>query len=307
MRHKNIYLLIILSLIFGVHSSAQVITENKPRDLYVYSFGGIEDMVVDDAVDLLDRLGYAGIAAEARGETALIRLSEYQEWSKRKGDDFEVVSAFMAHRFNEYGFTNSAHTKAIDLIAGKEGYLWLWVRDVLQDGSITDANVEIFIRGILEYAVSKNVKVVLYPHYNTWFPTTDDALKLVEKIDNPSLGIAINLCHEIMSDKGDVAALEQTFENAKDRLFTVVISGSLIELDRTSVRTMNESTIKSLDNSPYDLKPFIQLIKKSGFDGPIGFINYKLPNPEDYLKRTMNRWTELCKEVGLYENYLYEN
>jgi len=301
MKRKNIYLLIILSLILGVHSSAQVVTENKPRDLYVYSFGGIEDMEVNEAVELLDRLGYAGIASEARGETALIRLSEYQEWSKRKGDDFEVVSAFMAHRFDKYGFTNAAHTKAIDLIAGKEGYLWVWVRDVLQDGSITDANVEIFIRGILEYAVSKNVKVVLYPHYNTWFPTTDDALKLVEKINHPSLGIAINLCHELMSDKGDV--LEQTFEKAKDRLFTVVISGSLIELDRTSVRTMNESTIKSLDDSPYDLRPFMRLIATSGFKGPIGFINFKLPTaPEDYLERTMNRWTELCEEVGLYEN-----
>lgn len=301
MERKNSYLLIILSLIFGVHSSAQVVTENKPRDLYVYSFGGIEDMEVNEAVELLDRLGYAGIAAEARGETALSRLSEYQEWSKRKGKDFEVVSAFMAHRFDKYGFTNDAHTKAIDLIAGKEGYIWVWVRDVLQDGSITDAHVEIFIRGILEYAVSKNVKVVLYPHYNTWFPTTDDALKLVEKINHPSLGIAINLCHELMSDKGDV--LEQTFEKAKDRLFTVVISGSLIELDRTSVRTMNESTIKSLDDSPYDLRPFMRLIATSGFKGPIGFINFKLSTaPEDYLERTMNRWTELCEEVGLYEN-----
>lgn len=37
------------------------------------------------------------------------------------------------------------------------------------------------------------------------------------------------------------------------------------------------------------------------FEGPIGFINFKLPKPTDYLERTIKRWKELCQEVGLYE------
>lgn len=57
------------------------------------------------------------------------------------------------------------------------------------------------------------MKVVLYPHYNTWFPTTEDAMKLVNKIDHPSFGVAINLCHELMSFKGD--DLKETFKLAK--------------------------------------------------------------------------------------------
>jgi len=122
---------------------------------------------------------------------------------------------------------------------------------------------------------------------------------LVEKINHPSFQIAINLCHELMSGRG--YALDKTFEMAKGRIGAIIISGSLVELDRTSVRTMNASTILSLDKSIYDLRPYLRLIKCSGFDGPIGFINFKLPNPEDYLERTMNRWIELCEEVGLYE------
>jgi len=103
-----------------------------------------------------------------------------------------------------------------------------------------------------------------------------------------------------MSDKGEV--LEQTFEKAKHRISAIIISGSQIELDRTSVRTMNASTIKSLDDSEYDLRPYMRLIKQSGFEGPIGFINFKLPTtPKDYLERTIKRWEELCQEVGLYE------
>jgi len=301
MKYKNILGLIVVFLIFGSCSFFKPSAINEPRSLYVYSFGGIEDMEVDDAVEMIESIGYAGIAVEARGEMSLNRLDEYNDWSRRKGDDFEVVAAFMAHRFDKFGFSDAAHKAAIDRIAGKGSYIWIWVRDVLQDGSITDEKVEAFIRGILEYAISKDVKVVLYPHYNTYYPTVEDAMPLVKKINNPSLGVAINLCHELMSDKGDV--LEQTFEMAKGRIFAIIISGSKVELDRTSVRTMNESTIISLDESPYDLRPYMRLIKTSGFNGPIGFINFKqTARPENYMQRTMNRWRELCHEVGLYEN-----
>jgi hypothetical protein len=71
-------------------------------------------------------------------------------------------------------------------------------------------------------------------------------------------------------------------------------------LDRTSVRSVNASTIKSLDESEYDLRPFMRLIKKSKFTGPIGYINFKpTATPADYLARTMERWKALCAEVGL--------
>lgn len=300
MRRNSLLKLTALLMLIGVGDAVHAQTKNEPRSLYTYSFGGIEAMEVGDAVEMLDDLGYAGIAVEARGEKSLNRMSEFYKWSERMGDDFEVVSAFMEHRFGKYGFSDAAHKAAIDLLTGKGGTIWVWVRDDLQDGSITDAKVESFIRGIFEYAVSKGVKVILYPHYNTYFPTVEDALPLVKKINHSSFGIAINLCHELMSDKGEV--LEQTFEKAKHRISAIIISGSQIELDRTSVGTMNASTIKSLDDSEYDLRPYMRLIKQSGFEGPIGFINFKLPTtPKDYLERTIKRWEELCQEVGLYE------
>jgi sugar phosphate isomerase/epimerase len=272
---------------------------NEPRSLYTYSFGGLEGLEVGDAVELLDYFGYMGVAVEARGAGALKRLSEFYEWSERKGDGFEVVSAYMAHRFGQYGFSDAGHRAAIDLLAGKGGTLWVWVRDDLQDGSVTDTKVEQFIEGIVEYAVSKDVKIILYPHYNTYYPSVEDVLPLVKEINHPSCGIAINLCHELMSDKGDV--LENSFEIARDHIAAIIISGAQIELDRSSVASMNASTIKSLENSEYDLRPYMRLIKQSGFEGPIGFINFRLSKQADYLERTMNRWEQLCRAVGLYE------
>ena len=110
---------------FGVGALQQAIAEREPRALYTYSFGGIENLEVDDAVEMLDRLGYAGIAAEARGSEALARLERYLERSESKGDDFEVVSAFMAHRFDRYGFSDAAHKAAIDRLAGTGGTISL--------------------------------------------------------------------------------------------------------------------------------------------------------------------------------------
>jgi sugar phosphate isomerase/epimerase len=292
--------LLFLFLIVGVHVMAQKSTKKEPRGLYTYGFGGIEDMEVSEAVEMLDRLGYAGIGEGARKQIHKDRLDEYNNWSEKKGEDFNVYSAYMAHRFGEFGFSDKDHRAAIDRLEGTGGHLWVWVRDNKPDGTVTPEKVEAFIRGILDYAITKNVKVVLYPHYNTWFPTTKDAMKLVNKIDHPSFGVAINLCHELMSFKGD--DLKETFKLAKGKLFDVIISGSLIELDTTSVSTKNASTIKSLDESIYDLKPYVKLIRKSGFEGPVGFINFRMKNPEDYLKRSIERWNELCMEVGLYES-----
>ncbi len=291
---------LIVTLMLGLCYPAIAGSPPEPRALYTYSFGGLEDMPTTEVVDLLEDTGYHGLAVAARGEESLRRLDSYYKLSQRPGSEFAVVAGYMAHRFDRYGFDDSDHRAAIDRLAPYGGTLWLWVRDVARDGSVTDEKVEQFFRGILDYAVARGVELVLYPHYNTYHPTTWDALPLIEQIDHPSLGVAINLCHELMSDNGP--HLARTFAGAKDRLAAVIISGSLVELDRTSVRTMNESTIMPLDESVYDLRPFVQLIKDSGFTGPVGYINYRPgATPADYLKRSLQRWHELCREVGLYE------
>jgi len=301
MKRTKIVSLVFGCLLFGINAMAQSDAKKESRALYTYSFGGLEKMEVDVVVETLEGLNYAGIAAEARGEAALKRLDRYMELGEEKGDDFEVYVVYMAHRFDKFGFSIADHKAAIDRISGKGIDFWIWGRDGAQDGSVTDEKVEAFYKSILDYAVSKDVKVVLYPHYNTYYPTTIDGLALVEKFDHPSFGIAINLCHELMSDKGPL--LEATFKRANDKIAAVILSGAILELDRTNVRTMNESTIHSLDDSEYDLRPYLKLIKESDYKGPVGFINYKIPgSPKDYLEKSMNRWEELCEEVGLYEN-----
>ena len=299
---KNVIkgLLLLGCLLVVFNTLAQNDTKKKIRGLYTYDFGGLEKMEVESIFELLTTLNYSGIVVNGRGESALEKLDKYLELNKNNRGDFKVYSAYLAHRFDKYGFSDEDHRKAIDHIAGKGIDLWVWCKDRKQDGSVTDEKVEHWIKGIVEYAASKKVKVILYSHYGTYFPTALDALDMVEKIDNPYLGLSINLSHELRSDKGPI--LKETFKKSKNHISTIILSGSNIELDRTSPTTMNSSTVKSLEKSEYDLIPFMKLTKKYGSDVPLGFINFKMTeDPKIYLKNTMDKWIELCNEVGIYE------
>lgn len=297
MKNVRIGLLVLGCLLLGLNISAQ----EKSRGLYTYDFGGLEKMEAGAVFEMLTDLNYAGIVVDGRGKPALKRFDQYFELSEKQGENFEVYALYMSHRFDKYGFSDKDHRAAIDRIAGKGIDLWIWGKDKNQDGSVTDEKVEDWIKGIVAYAASKKVKVVLYSHYGTYFPTTNDVLQLAEKINSPYLGVSINLSHELRSEKGPV--LKQTFKKSKKYISAIILSGSNIELDKTSLGTMNSSTVKSLENSEYDVVPFMKLSKKYGGNLPVGFINFKLAeDPKVYLKNTMERWVELCNEVGLYEN-----
>lgn len=278
----------------------------RPRSLYAYSFGGIEDMDVDDAVRLLVTLGYVGIAAAARGDAALERLVEFQQSSERNDGEekFHLVSGFVAHRFHRDGFSDANHVTVLDLLAdgttatGGDSQLWIWFRD--DGGEVTESRLEQFVRPILDRAAAVGVKVVFYPHRGTMYETAEDALGFVERMDHPALGLAVHLSHELWAGRGD--DLGRTFELVRHRLDAVTISGADAQIGAASNSSTNGgSAVGSLDESEVDLRPYMRLIRDSGFEGPVGFLNYGLSDPEDYLERSMRRWNELCREVGLYE------
>ena len=206
-------LLFVGCMLIGFNTTAQNKEKKNVRGLYTYDFGGLEKMEVESIFELLTTLNYSGIVVNGRGEPALKRLDKYVALSEKNGGDFKVYSAYLSHRFDKYGFSDADHRVAIDRIAGKDITLWVWCKDKKQDGSITDEKVENWIQGIVDYAASKKVKVILYSHYGTYFPTALDALKVVQKINSPFLGLSINLTHELRSDKGPI--LKKTFKNLK--------------------------------------------------------------------------------------------
>lgn len=256
--------------------------EATGRDFYTYGFGGLEKLSPVTVTGLLEDLDYLGLALPARGAVELRRLKRFQKLSEKSGGTFEVVSAFMAHRFDEVGFDDTDHRNTIDLLAGTQTQLWVFFRD--DDGDVTEDQLEAFIRPIFDYALEKDVELVLYPHKNNIMATAQDAFRMAERID-PSLGIVFNLTHELNAGKGDPATLRTTFTEVESRVVAVTISGA------------NKTTnIVPLHKSTYNLKPFIRIIKDSSFDGPVGFLNHKLSRPDIYLKKSKKRWVKLYRK-----------
>mmetsp|Transcript_9018 Transcript_9018/g.26940 ORF Transcript_9018/g.26940 Transcript_9018/m.26940 type:complete len:355 (-) Transcript_9018:12-1076(-) len=277
----------------GTQSSAG----KKCLPFFPYSFGGLDEMSVVDSVALLQSTGHAGIAVRAGNDADRKRLAQYYDVSQAQGDKFTVFATFMSHKFKKLGTSIKNHKATINAMAGREGVLWVFFRD--DNGDISPAELEKMVRKIVRFADRKGVRVALYPHVNNIYSNALDGIKLVEKINRSNFGIVLNLNHELLA--GKFSELAQTVERIKHKLFGVNISGARWPLDDSSDSAMIRSSVLALDENEFDLKSFLSLIKNSGYSGPIGFLNYKLEDPEYYLQGNIEAWRKLCSEVQLYE------
>jgi sugar phosphate isomerase/epimerase len=266
----------------------------ESRRLIPYSFGGLETKPVSRVVTLLkNELGYAGIAAKGY---EMNRLKKYLNQV-----DFEVGAVFISHKFKAFGFDDSYQRAVIDLLAERQGYgtVWFWFEDNLDDGSVTKPKVKAFVKRIFRHAKKRNIRMVLYPHYGTIFETVDDTLPIVKQVNHPLFGTSISLNHERLAGKSN-EDIQQAFVDANGHIFAVILSGQVNEIDYNNVvKSMNNP----LDESEYDLQPFMGYIRNSTYAGPVYFINFQItdPPPELYLNSSMTKWDELCSQVGLFE------
>ncbi len=247
------------------------------RELYTWTFGGLESMSAADSVALLRKTGYAGIVVDT--SRADLLQSYLQASANTPG--FRVVAAYVALQLQSgERFADARHKTAIDALAqaGQGGDLWLTFRD--DKGTQTRQAITNLVRGIVDYAKTKGVRVVLYPHNNNVYETTADAMTMVNAINASNFGVALNLTHELRAGYSDTESLRKTFVAAGSKLFAVTLAGASSDLQ----------SVKPLHESSYDIRPFIQLTKDSGFAGPVGFLNHTLTGPQTYLPLSLEYW-----------------
>lgn len=286
----------------------------QERGFYPFGFGGLEKIEVDSAVNILMKHEYSGVLPEVGGRTQddLKRLSQYLDRSEKEGDPFKLMGVYTNHKiFKEgHGYDDSFQKQIIDTLASRGGgRLWVAVRAVQnQNDPVNYPKVDQFIKGIFEYAMegqnngkSKNVDIIFYPHVNNAYESTIEAMPLVEEINNPRFKVAINLIHEYHAGRADSTSLAETFELAKGHIGAVLIGG---------IQTGSDFSILSLEESQYDLKPFMSILNKSDFKEPVGFINFEIPDvqsgalvyPESYLKNSIDEWSVLCTEADINDD-----
>jgi sugar phosphate isomerase/epimerase len=142
------------------------------------------------------------------------------------------------------------------------------------------------LRTLADTAAQHNVRIALYPHTGFWIETTDDTVRIAEKVNRPNVGVTFNLCHwlKVSQDRDAKTVLEK----AMPHLFVVSINGA--DTDGKDWKTL----IQTLDHGTFDMKGFLETLRDAGYTGPIGFQGYGIGgDANDNLKRTMAAWEKI--------------
>ena len=261
------------------------------RTLNVFDFGGLEKLSVERNIQLLRRLGYAGICVNGWDTE---RLKEYLQ----KSDRLPVRSVLISHNFALVGFTMDASERAaMNLMSRIRGGGTVWLIFQTAKSKVQLSDVLALTNEIVAYAKPRNIQVVLYPHGGTYFTTVNAVWPFLQKYyaNDTMVGTSINLVHERLGRRG--AFLNETFVMAHNKTKAVILSGQKRVIDFSNAI---DSLINPLDESEYNLRPFLRYMRDSGYEGEVFFLNFKISDPlNTYLNNSLQEWTKLADGLSL--------
>jgi sugar phosphate isomerase/epimerase len=140
------------------------------------------------------------------------------------------------------------------------------------------------LRELGDVAAEAGLKISIYHHKNDWTESLLYALRIVKKVDHPSVGANFNLCHWLMVD-GDKDYRPVLQEHA-DKIFAVTINGA-----KRGSKTWTNGLIQPLDCGDFDNRRLLTTLAEVGYRGPVGLMCYSIPgDPAGHLKRSMKVW-----------------
>ncbi|MCV9385279.1 sugar phosphate isomerase/epimerase family protein [Reichenbachiella ulvae] len=254
--------------------------KSKHWQLNSYNFGGLELLSAADQVDLLRSSGYDGIVLRVARPENFEMLPEFLAYADTF-DDFAVDAAFVRYNFNDSIESRERWRVVVDQIADKQ--IQLWVIFGKKEVGFGDDFVEAKLREILEYAKPRGVEVILYPHSDCYFESAEEALPLVERINDSQLNLAFHLYHEVRAHNG--ARIDQVLDRIQHRLGAVTLAGTDSVADYRSSLTRDSTTIKALGQGTFDVDLLLIEIQKIGYSGNIALMNFGIKQaPAVYLK-----------------------
>jgi sugar phosphate isomerase/epimerase len=237
-----------------------------------------------EQVNMLHELDYAGIGPGYAGPGPLAEmLKELDKYN------LPLVALYTGINIDAGGQAyDPSLPEAMKVLEGRNTILWLFAQSKTLKSSDREGDgraVEI-LRTLADTAAQHNVRIALYPHTGFWIETTDDAVRIAEKVNRPNVGVTFNLCHwlKVSQDRDAKTVLEK----AMPHLFVVSINGA--DTDGKDWKTL----IQTLDHGTFDMKGFLETLRDAGYTGPIGFQGYGIGgDANDNLKRTMAAWEKI--------------
>ena len=260
--------------------------KTRMHELSAYNFGSLGKLTPLDQLAILKKTGYKGIILNSQTKTDTLNLDIFLD-ALRKSKNFNIHAVMVRYDFNDPIQKREGWRIIVDRIASKG--IELWVIFGKKANGFTDSFIETKLKEVVEYAKAKQVKVILYPHSNCYIASAEEALPFVQKINDPNLRLAVHLCHEIRAGNG--ARMNQVFEHVKGYIGAVTLAGTDSVADFSKPFLMDKSTIKPIGQGNFDMVNFIAPLRKSGYKGIVGFINFKIEEePKTYLKSSMLEW-----------------
>lgn len=261
-------------------------------ELSAYNFGSLGKLAPLEQLAILKKTGYKGIILNSQTKTDTLNLDVFLS-ALIKDKHFKIHAVMVRYDFTDPIQKREGWKIIVDKIANKG--IELWVIFGKKANGFTDSFIETKLKEFVEYSKAKQVKVILYPHSNCYIASAEEALPFVQKINDPNLQLAVHLCHEIRAGNG--ARISSVFENVKQYIGAVTLAGTDSVADFSKPKLMDTSTIKPIGQGNFNMANFIAPLRKSGYVGMVGFINFKIEDePETYLKSSMIEWEKSNKK-----------
>lgn len=140
------------------------------------------------------------------------------------------------------------------------------------------------LRELGDVAARAGTRISIYHHTGDWTESLLFALKVINQVNHPQVGVNFNLCHWLMID-GDKDYRPVLRENAS-KIFAVTLNGA-----QKGTKTWTNGLIQPLDQGDFDNQELLKVLQEAGYRGPIGLMCYGIPgDAREHLERSLKLW-----------------
>lgn len=146
------------------------------------------------------------------------------------------------------------------------------------------------LRELGDLGAKSGLRISIYHHNGIWAEAVPFALKVIEKVGHPNVGVNFNVPHWLLVE-GEKDYRPVLRENI-DKIFGVTISGG-----KRGPNGWKDEKTQPLDQGDFDARPVVDTLRVAGYRGPIGLMCFGVGgDARDHLSRSMKVWKSWLAE-----------
>ncbi len=280
--------MIAFHFIMTANAFAEEIADNP---FFAISFGFREE-TMSERVEFLTTAGYDGIAAFVFNEKTLSEFSELMTTPEVQGGKFQVFGVYMPVNMDNQE-QRYLVTKVLEIGKPRNAPIWL----TIQNADASEKAVVAYVSDLCDEALKSGTDVILYPHDRHYATYAERTLEIIEKANKPNLYTSLHLNHELRA--GNAHRLEEVIKKAAPFARLASVSGANAPGDYNRGSRDWSDVVQELKVSVFDAESFYKLLRKYGYDGPIGYNNWKIPGDvKERHKRTLAIYRSWAKSIA---------